>query len=120
MRAATPGEVTIDGEGGTLVPGLYEMHAHTGQGGTLLNLAAGVTSSVRDMGNDNAVLDALIDRDRGGQGRRPAHRAQRLHRGPQPVQLQQRHPGRQPGTRRWTPCAGMPRAASTRSSSTTA
>lgn len=56
---ATPFEVTIDGEGGTLVPGLYEMHAHTGQGGTLLNLAAGVTSS-RDMGNDNAVLDALI------------------------------------------------------------
>ncbi len=57
--AATPGEVSIDGEGGTLVPGLYEMHAHTGQGGTLLNVVAGVTSS-RDMGNDNAVLDALI------------------------------------------------------------
>jgi hypothetical protein len=57
--ATTPGEVMIDGEGGTLVPGLYEMHAHTGQGGTLLNVAAGVTSS-RDMGNDNAVLDALI------------------------------------------------------------
>jgi hypothetical protein len=56
---SSPGEVSIDGEGGTLVPGLYEMHAHTGQGGTLLNLAAGVTSS-RDMGNDNAVLDALI------------------------------------------------------------
>ena len=55
----TPGEVTIDGEGGTLVPGLYEMHAHTGQAGTLLNVVAGVTSS-RDMGNDNAVLDALI------------------------------------------------------------
>jgi imidazolonepropionase-like amidohydrolase len=56
---ATPGEVVIDGQGGTLVPGLYEMHAHTGQAGTLLNVAAGVTSS-RDMGNDNAVLDALI------------------------------------------------------------
>lgn len=57
---ASPGEVSIDGEGGTLVPGLYEMHAHTGQSGTLLNVAAGVTSS-RDMGNDNAVLDALIE-----------------------------------------------------------
>ena len=57
---ATPGEASIDGEGGTLVPGLYEMHAHTGQAGTLLNVAAGVTSS-RDMGNDNAVLDALIE-----------------------------------------------------------
>ncbi|MFN9729830.1 MAG: amidohydrolase family protein [Pseudomonadota bacterium] len=56
---ATPGEVSIDGEGGTLVPGLYEMHAHTGQAGTLLNVVAGVTSS-RDMGNDNTVLDALV------------------------------------------------------------
>lgn len=56
---ATPGEVTIDGEGGTLVPGLYEMHAHSSQNGAILNIAAGVTSS-RDMGNDNAVLDALI------------------------------------------------------------
>lgn len=56
---ATPGEVLFDGQGGTLVPGLYEMHAHTGQAGTLLNVVAGVTSS-RDMGNDNAVLDALV------------------------------------------------------------
>lgn len=53
-------EVLVDGEGGTLVPGLYEMHGHIGQNRTVLNLAAGVTS-VRDMGNDNAVLDRLID-----------------------------------------------------------
>jgi imidazolonepropionase-like amidohydrolase len=52
-------EVVIDGEGGTLVPGLYEMHGHIGQGRAALNLAAGVTS-VRDMGNDNAVLDQLV------------------------------------------------------------
>lgn len=58
---ATPGEVTIDGEGGTLIAGLYEMHAHLGQDGALLNLLAGITS-VRDMGNDNAVLDTLIAR----------------------------------------------------------
>ena len=58
---ATPGEVTIDGKGGTLVAGLYEMHAHTGQEGALLNLAAGITT-MRDMGNDNAVLDTLIQR----------------------------------------------------------
>lgn len=56
---ATPGEVLVDGEGGTLVPGLYEMHAHQSQNGALLNLAAGVTSA-RDMGNNNAVLDKLV------------------------------------------------------------
>jgi imidazolonepropionase-like amidohydrolase len=56
---ATPGEVLVDGEGGTLVPGMYEMHAHGGQNGAILNIAAGVTST-RDMGNDNAVLDALV------------------------------------------------------------
>ena len=58
---ATPGEVTIDGAGGTLVAGMYEMHAHLQQGGALLNLIAGITT-VRDMGNDNAVLDGLIHR----------------------------------------------------------
>ena len=58
---ATPGETTIDGAGGTLVAGMYEMHAHVGQEGALLNLLAGVTT-LRDMGNDNAVLDALIQR----------------------------------------------------------
>ena len=56
---ATPGEVTIDGAGGTLVAGMYEMHAHLGQDGALLNLVAGITT-VRDMGNDNAVLDELV------------------------------------------------------------
>lgn len=55
----TPGEWVVDGEGGTLVPGLWEMHGHIGQNRTLMNLAAGITS-VRDMGNDNAVLDRLI------------------------------------------------------------
>ena len=53
-------EVIIDGEGGTLLPGLYEMHGHIGQGRALLNLAAGVTS-VRDMGNNNTVLGRLVD-----------------------------------------------------------
>jgi len=56
----SPGEVRIDGEGGTLVAGLHEMHSHTGQGGAILNIAAGVTT-VRDMGNNNAVLDALVE-----------------------------------------------------------
>ena len=58
---ATPGEVRIDGAGGTLVAGLTDMHAHLGQDSAMLNLLAGVTT-VRDMGNDNAVLDALVAR----------------------------------------------------------
>lgn len=59
--AATPGETSIDGEGGTLVPGLFEMHGHMGQEDALMNVLAGVTS-VRDMGNQNEVLDVLIQR----------------------------------------------------------
>jgi hypothetical protein len=58
---ASPGEVTVDGAGGTLVAGMYEMHGHLGQDGALLNLVAGITT-VRDMGNDNAVLAKLIQR----------------------------------------------------------
>ena len=60
-RAPTPGETVIDGAGGTLVPGMFEMHAHLGENGALLNLLAGITS-VRDMGNSNPVLDALDHR----------------------------------------------------------
>jgi hypothetical protein len=62
---ATPGEVAIDGDGGTLVAGLYDMHTHLQQDEALLDLLAGVTS-VRDMGNDNEVLSRLIaEIDRG-------------------------------------------------------
>jgi imidazolonepropionase-like amidohydrolase len=62
---ATPGEASIDGEGGTLIPGMFEMHGHLSQDGALLDLAAGITS-VRDMGNDNAVLDGMIGRIEAG------------------------------------------------------
>lgn len=54
----TPGETVIDGAGGTLIPGMFEMHAHLGEESALLNVLAGVTS-VRDMGNSNPVLAAL-------------------------------------------------------------
>jgi len=57
----TDGETVIDGAGGTLVPGMYEMHGHIGQDNALMNIVAGITS-VRDMGNENAVLDGLIKR----------------------------------------------------------
>ena len=58
---ASPGEALIDGAGGTLMPGLHDMHAHVSLESALLYLAAGVTS-VRDMGNDNAFLPDLIHR----------------------------------------------------------
>jgi len=59
------GEVVIEGNGGTLVPGLYEMHAHTGDNGALLNILAGVTS-FRDMGNNNEVLSKLVEKIESG------------------------------------------------------
>lgn len=52
-------ETIIDGNGGTLIAGLYDMHGHMGENAALLNVLAGVTS-VRDMGNNNEVLDSLI------------------------------------------------------------
>ncbi|WP_127141591.1 amidohydrolase family protein [Flagellimonas marinaquae] len=58
-------EVVIQGNGGTLVPGLYEMHAHTGDNGALLNVLAGVTS-FRDMGNNTEVLSNLIEKINSG------------------------------------------------------
>jgi len=58
-------ETVIEGDGGTLVPGLYDMHAHMGENAALLNVLAGVTS-VRDMGNNNEVLDELIKKIESG------------------------------------------------------
>ena len=58
---ADENEVEINGAGGTLVAGLYDMHGHMGENSALLNVAAGVTS-VRDMGNNNEVLDSLIQK----------------------------------------------------------
>jgi len=63
---STPGEVTIDAAGGTLIAGMHEMHAHLGQEDALLNVLAGVTT-VRDMGSDNAVLDSLVRRIEDGE-----------------------------------------------------
>ncbi|MCB2113106.1 MAG: amidohydrolase family protein [Parvularculaceae bacterium] len=52
------GEVSIDAAGGSLVPGIHDMHAHIGDDEAMLNLLAGVTS-VRDMGNEIDVLEPL-------------------------------------------------------------
>lgn len=51
---------TLDAEGRVLLPGLFDMHGHVGRWEGGLNLAAGVTT-VRDMGNDNATVQRIID-----------------------------------------------------------
>lgn len=50
----------IDGAGRVLLPGLFDMHGHVGRWEGGLNLAAGVTT-VRDMGNDNATMQQILD-----------------------------------------------------------
>ena len=52
-------EVVIDGLGGTLVPGLHDMHSHNSLWSGPFYLAAGVTTT-RDMGNDNIFLQKLM------------------------------------------------------------
>ena len=60
--AAPPSDAqVIEGRGKTLLPGLWDMHAHVGPNDGLLNLAAGVTC-VRDLANDNEELAARIGR----------------------------------------------------------
>ena len=63
---AGAGEVSIDAKGAAMVPGMYEMHGHVGQQDGLLNLLTGITS-IRDMGNDNEVLQGLIARIEAGE-----------------------------------------------------
>jgi imidazolonepropionase-like amidohydrolase len=63
--ADTAGAYLVDGQGGSLIPGLAEMHGHIGEDGALKNIAAGVTL-IRDMGNDNAVLSQLIGKIEAG------------------------------------------------------
>jgi imidazolonepropionase-like amidohydrolase len=57
--APQPGDAlqAIDGTGKTLLPGLWDMHAHVSGNDGLLNLAAGVTT-VRDLANDTDELEA--------------------------------------------------------------
>ncbi|MCG2585855.1 amidohydrolase family protein [Massilia sp. TS11] len=55
----------IDAAGRVLLPGLFDMHGHVGRWEGGLNLAAGVTS-VRDMGNDNATLQDILDETASG------------------------------------------------------
>jgi imidazolonepropionase-like amidohydrolase len=52
---AGPDTEVIDGSGQTLLPGLWDMHAHIQPSFGILNLASGVTS-VRDLANDMDML----------------------------------------------------------------
>jgi hypothetical protein len=59
------GAERIDGTGKTLVPGLFDMHAHLQALDGILNIASGVTTA-RDMGNDINELKHLQDQWDGG------------------------------------------------------
>jgi Amidohydrolase family len=60
VRTPVPdGTIVFDAEGGTLMPGLYDMHSHASLGSGLYYIAAGVTST-RDMGNNNDFLADLM------------------------------------------------------------
>lgn len=63
--ASSDGEVVIDGAGGSLIPGLYDMHGHMGDDDALINVLAGITS-VRDMGNEIDVLEPLREKIESG------------------------------------------------------
>lgn len=56
---------SLDAAGKVLLPGLFDMHGHVGRWDGGLNLAAGVTT-VRDLGNDNATLQQIIDETTAG------------------------------------------------------
>jgi imidazolonepropionase-like amidohydrolase len=59
-------EVLIEGDGGTVYPGLHDMHSHTTMESGLFYLAAGVTET-RDMGNKNSFLLDLLPRVESGE-----------------------------------------------------
>ena len=46
--------------GRIVLPGLFDMHGHVDRWSGALNISTGITS-VRDMGNDNAQLQAMLD-----------------------------------------------------------
>jgi cytosine/adenosine deaminase-related metal-dependent hydrolase len=57
---ARDAQTVIDGAGRTLLPGLFDMHVHSGAWDSMLQIAGGVTT-VRDMGNDNGVIAQLME-----------------------------------------------------------
>src|SRR5215472_6220427 len=64
-QATAAGAEVIDGAGKTLLPGLWDMHAHLFPANAYLDIAAGVTT-VRDMGNSIEDLARLRDQIEAG------------------------------------------------------
>jgi len=58
--AAEAADNEIDAAGRVMIPGLFDMHGHVWRWNGALDLAAGVTT-VRDLGNDNAAMQAMLD-----------------------------------------------------------
>ena len=56
---------TLDAAGRIVLPGLFDMHGHVDRWSGALNISTGVTS-VRDMGNDNLQLQAMLDETAAG------------------------------------------------------
>ncbi|HEY6267177.1 MAG TPA: amidohydrolase family protein [Candidatus Acidoferrum sp.] len=76
----------IDGSGKTLLPGLFDMHAHVQPLDGLLNIASGVTS-VRDMGNGIEDLGRLEVRWKSGEAIGPRVWKSGMIDGPGPFQV---------------------------------
>ena len=55
------GAAVVDAGGRTLLPGLWDMHAHLAEDDGIRDIAAGVTT-VRDLANDSTVLRRRMDR----------------------------------------------------------
>ena len=85
--ASTPvprGVPAVDVAGKTIIPGLWDMHAHASQiDWAPVYLASGVTS-VRDLGGDNGFLVAMRDAIRSGQALGPRYLLAGLVDGPGP------------------------------------
>jgi imidazolonepropionase-like amidohydrolase len=64
-QATAAGAEVLDGAGKTLLPGLWDMHAHLFPANAYLDIAAGVTT-VRDMGNPIEDLTRLRDQIEAG------------------------------------------------------
>lgn len=62
----TPVQHDVDAANRIVVPGLFDMHGHLSRWEGGLHIAAGVTT-LRDMGNDNASLQQMIDEIADGQ-----------------------------------------------------
>ncbi|MFS2005936.1 amidohydrolase family protein [Duganella sp. CT11-25] len=56
---------TIDAAGRIVLPGLFDLHGHVDRWSGALDMSTGVTS-VRDMGNDNTQLQAILDETAAG------------------------------------------------------